>query len=39
MARYRKRMSRKSSKRSFRKHSGSHKRNFRSRSMRGGIRL
>lgn len=39
MARYRKRLSKKSSKRSFRKFSGSHKRNFRAKSMRGGIRL
>lgn len=39
MARFRKRMSRRSSKRSFRKYSGSHKRNFRAKSMRGGIRL
>lgn len=35
----RKRMSRRSSKKSFRRNSGAHKKNFRGAPMRGGIRL
>ncbi|GDM35410.1 hypothetical protein BvCmsNSNP013_01402 [Escherichia coli] len=39
MARSRRRMSKRSSRRSFRKYAKTHRRNFKVRSMRGGIRL